>query len=107
MNVRWHLITNSIYLLSNPSLLNINDTTQPKPGLYKGIHNFPNCINLKVNLMARLEFELAYEEATAQNINLYTTESTPVQLFWHSSSLEGFPLCLSIDQIFIWSITCQ
>ena len=38
----------------------------PIVGGNKGVHAFPKGISLKVNLIARLEFELAYFEAAVQ-----------------------------------------
>ena len=36
-------------------------------------HAFPKSISWKVNMIARLEFELAYFEATVQHVSHYTT----------------------------------
>ena len=41
----------------------------------KRVHAFPKSISPKVNVIARLEFELAYSEVAILNVNHYTTES--------------------------------
>ena len=45
----------------------------------KGAHNFPNGICPKVNVIARLEYELAYYDSAAQRFNHYTTRTTPMK----------------------------
>ena len=42
---------------------NISGAIQPIAGGNKGVHTFPKGISPKVNVIARLEFELAYFEA--------------------------------------------
>ena len=42
----------------------------------EGIHTFPNGISLKVNVIAKLEFELSYFEARS-NILATTPQGTP------------------------------
>ena len=37
----------------------------------KGLHTFPKSISLKLNVVARLEFELAYFEAVVQHCSHY------------------------------------
>ena len=37
----------------------------------KGVHTFPKSINLKVNIIAGLEFKLAYYDIAVQYINHY------------------------------------
>ena len=39
----------------------------------KGVYAFPKSINPKVNVIAWLEFELAYYDVTVQHFNHYTT----------------------------------
>ena len=41
----------------------------------KGVHTFPKGICPKVNVIARLEFELAYYDSTTHPFNYYTTMS--------------------------------
>ena len=38
---------------------------------------FSNGNNLEVNVMARVEFELAYYDVTDQHVNHYTTRNLP------------------------------
>ena len=44
----------------------------------KGIHTFPKGICLKVNVIARLEFELAYYDSAVLSFNHYTMGTPPV-----------------------------
>ena len=46
----------------------------------KRVHTFPKSIRPKVNVIAQLEFELTYFEATVQLFSHYTTESSPFSL---------------------------
>ena len=41
----------------------------------KGVHAFPKRINLKINVIAQLEFELAYFDSTDRNVNHYLAET--------------------------------
>ena len=41
----------------------------------KGVHTFPEGICLKVNVIARLEFELAYYDSAVHRFNHYTTRT--------------------------------
>ena len=41
----------------------------------KMIHTFPQSICPKVNTIARLEFELAYDDSAVQHFNPYTTRT--------------------------------
>ena len=43
-----------------------------QPGGDKGVHTFPKDISWKVNVIAQLEFELAYYNSTVQQFNHYT-----------------------------------
>ena len=43
----------------------------------KGVHTFPNSICPKVNVIARLEFELAYYDSAVHRFNLYHIYPTP------------------------------
>ena len=42
-------------------------------GKDKGVHTFPKGICPKVNVIARLEFELAYNDSAVRRFNHYTT----------------------------------
>ncbi len=44
----------------------------------KGVHTFPEGICPKVNVIARLEFELAYYDSAVQRFNHYTTRMPPI-----------------------------
>ena len=41
----------------------------------KGVHTFPKCICPKVNVIARLEYELAYYDSAVHRFNHYTTRT--------------------------------
>ena len=43
----------------------------------KGVHTFPKGICLKVNVIARLEYELTYYESAVHHFNHYTPTRTP------------------------------
>ena len=43
----------------------------------KGVHTFPQDISLNVNVIAWLEFELAYYDSTVHRSNYYTTRTSP------------------------------
>ena len=57
----------------------------PKPFSYylnynlddKGVHTFPKGICPKVNVIARLEYELAYYDSAVHRFNHYTTRTPP------------------------------
>ena len=42
------------------------------------VHTFPKGIKMKVNVIMRLELELAYYDVAVQHVNHYTKETTPV-----------------------------
>ena len=44
----------------------------------KGVHTFPKGICPKVNIIARLEYELAYYDSAVHRFNHYTTKTPPV-----------------------------
>ena len=44
---------------------------------WKGVHTFPKGICPKVNVIARLEFELAYYDSAVHRFNHYTTRRPP------------------------------
>ena len=43
----------------------------------KGVHTFPEGICPKVNVIARLEYELAFYDSAVRRFNHYTTMTTP------------------------------
>ena len=43
----------------------------------KGVHIFPKGICPKVNVIARLEYELAYYDSVVHRFNYYTTRTPP------------------------------
>ena len=43
----------------------------------KGVHTFPKSICPKVNLIARLKYELTYNDSTVHHFNHYTTRTPP------------------------------
>ena len=43
----------------------------------KGVHTFPQSICLKVNVIARLEYEHAFYDSAVHHFNHYTTRTTP------------------------------
>ena len=46
----------------------------------KGVHTFPKGIFPKVNVIAWLEYELAYYDSAVQRFNHYTTRTPPIVL---------------------------
>ena len=46
----------------------------------KGAHTFPKGIRLKVNVIARLEHELAYYDSDVHRFNHYTMGTSPFHL---------------------------
>ena len=44
----------------------------------KGVHTFPKGICPKVNVIARLEYELAYDDSAVHRFNHYTTRTPPL-----------------------------
>ena len=57
----------------------------------KGVHTFPKGICPKVNVIARLDFQLTYYDSEVHRFNHYTTRTPPVQieLFKNYSYLIG------------------
>ena len=49
-------------------------------GFKHGVFNFPDGICPKVNIIARLEFELVYYDSAVQRFNHYTTKTSPTTL---------------------------
>ena len=65
------------YLMPNLfSKKNSSGTIQPIAGKEKGVHTFPKGICPKVNVIARLEYELAYYDSAVHHFNHYTTRTT-------------------------------
>ena len=56
---------------------NRSGTTSPIGGRIKGVHAFPKGISPKVNVIERLEFELAYYDSGVRRFNHYTTRTPP------------------------------
>ena len=54
------------------SLLNSRCTVSPIAGGIRSFHTFFDCISLKVNIIARLEFELAYYDVEVRHLSHYT-----------------------------------
>ena len=52
----------------------------------KGAHTFPKSICLKVNIIAQLEFELAYHDSSVQRFNHYTTRTLTPRLYLPQTS---------------------
>ena len=50
----------------------------------KGVHTFLKGICPKVNVIARLEYELTYYDSAVHRFNHYTTRTPPVVLFTNS-----------------------
>ena len=46
----------------------------------KGVHTFPKGICQKVNIITRLEYELAYYNSAVHRFNHYTTRTPPLDL---------------------------
>ena len=44
----------------------------------KGVHTFPKGICPKVNVIARLRYELAYYDSAVHRFNRYTTKTPPL-----------------------------
>ena len=67
--------------MPNPSFSkNSNDTIKPIAGRIREVHTFSKCICLKVNIIAWLEFELAYFEAAVQHFNHCTMWTPPCDI---------------------------
>ena len=49
----------------------------------KGVHTFPKGICPKVNVIARLEYELAYYDSAVHRFNHYTTRTHPEDEIWY------------------------
>ena len=48
----------------------------------KGVHSFPKGICPKVNVIALLEYELAYHDSTVHRFDHYTTRTPPGRKHW-------------------------
>ena len=62
----------------------------------KEVHTFPKGICPKINIIARLEFKLAYYDSAVHHFNYYTTRTPP-----NASILldQGFPVEYELDII--------
>ena len=75
---------NSEFSFSQTSCL--NKAEEPSLSYYlpwrenKGVHTFPKGICPKVNIIARLEYELAYYDFAVHRFNHYTTRTPKIQL---------------------------
>ena len=49
----------------------------------KGVHTFPNGICPKVNVIVRLDYELADYDSAVLHFNHYTTRTTPLMFRAH------------------------
>ena len=56
----------------------------------KGVHTFPKGICPKVNVIARLKYELAYYDSAVHRFNHYTTRTPPSFVFKGESNFEGY-----------------
>ena len=65
------------YLIPSPSLYKNSDTIWRKVGRISGIMPFQMVFSLKLNIIARLEFELAYFETSIQHFSNNTTGPRP------------------------------
>ena len=70
------------YIMPKPfSKKNISGTIKPHSWEDKGAHTFPNGICPKVNVVERLEFELACYDPALRRFNRYTTRTPPIIVF--------------------------
>ena len=60
-----------------------------------GTDTFPEGISLKVKLIARLEFELAYFDAAVQHFRLYARETQPLIAAMLKKMFRSWKLALS------------
>ena len=69
----------------------------------KGVHTFPKGICPKVNVIARLEYELAYYNSTVHRFNHYTTRTPQCYLThsWEDKGIHTFPkgICPKVNVI--------
>ena len=97
--VRWH--TNLLGLSNTKSIL-------PEVALYKKVYRFSKRICPKVNVIAWLEFELAYYISAVQRFNHYTTRTPSVCVcnfsFWYKESTISFSMLhsLLINNVLKW-----
>ena len=54
----------------------------------KGVHTFPKGICPKVNVIARLEYELAYYDSAVHYFNHYNTRTAPLILLLYMYNLK-------------------
>ena len=72
---------------------------------YKGLHTFPKSIRLKVNIMASLEFELAYYDFAVEHLSHYTMGSIPPRGFEKYNLMNLFVDLISVDRNISSSLT--
>ena len=73
----------------------------------KGVHTFPKGICPKVNVIARLEYKLAYYNSTVHRFNSYTMRTPPEQQWyylthsWEDKGVHTFPkgICPKVNVI--------
>ena len=68
----------------------------------KGVHTFPKGICPKVNVIARLEYELAYYDSTVHRFNHYTTRSPP-HLIVFSNTWSALYISISFSYVYYLS----
>ena len=73
----------------------------------KGVHSFPKGISPKVNIIERLEFELAYSDSAFKHFIPYTTGTPPLFLveewMWLGEDTQVFMcvyVCVSASKCF-------
>ena len=65
----------------------------------KGFRTFSKCICPKLNVIVRLEFELAYYDVVVENVNYYSTGTFPKTSKINLFDLEGKTQSDKIDTI--------
>ena len=71
----------------------------------KGVHTFPKGICPKVNVIARLEYELAYYDSAVHRFNHYTTRTPPLYVlcncFVRLFCTRFYQICMNFKQIYL------
>ena len=72
----------------------------------KGVHTFPKSICPKVNVIARLEYELAYYDFAVHRCNDYTTATPPprMQFIELPKAIFYIGTCARID-LYMWPLS--
>ena len=68
----------------------------------KRVHTFPKGICLKVNVIARLEYELTYCDSTVHCFNHYTTRTPPLRLQSSTLAIRPWGLPLFTKLSWVW-----